>query len=485
MIWSNSLNEKGIEENTIFNLGKRDRKVLKKIFVKANKKALKLQKHYESNCAYEYRNDDDQVTGASGMFIMKDLLFLLKLKELLNKALHVKKRKSAYSVTDLIFLQIEQKIAGIKNIEESWKFQCDKPYLDSRGLTSYPCPQTFRDNLLKFSMENVSEIVQVNRELLRMFGDVIGTTSVTLLIDSKVITVYGNQDGAEVGCNKSKPGRKSYCLKICSLEEFGNLAVHVELCPGNEVSVSYFKDFFDECEKMLPKRWAIKEVKMDSGYYSEKVCSYLESKSLLYTISARESGRLNFLAHCKTDELWSGSVGDGTRAIDMLYKPETWKKERRFIVVKIYIGENKANPLLFEEFKWRTQVLTTNKRESAYECYYAYNNRAQVENVIKELEYGYNAFRQPTNSIVANTANALLGIIAYNLVTIAKNLFFPTEWKNKTVATIRNVLIQIPAVVIGTKRKIIHISRKYPFMETLKKLHENVTFAFIRQYAFE
>lgn len=476
------------DENAALRLSRSQRRPFQLLLRKARKKAARQAARQADNgvelCNYEYRADDDQVTGMAGMFMMKDMLSLLKVKDRFAELLDIKKRSSRYGVDDLTYLLVEQKIAGINSIEESWRLQYDVPYREMHGLDSYPCAQTFRDHLQKFDMKNVEQLMKVNEAILDFFSLLCGPRAVTVLIDSKVITVYGDQEGAEVGNNPRKPGRKSYCLKLCCLEEFGNLIIHVELCPGTDVSATYFRDYFAECEKRIPKGWMIREVKLDSGYYSEDALNYLESRNLLYTVSAREQGRLKTLAHSVIDEIWKGSPGKKPRIIDMMYKPATWKKERRFIAAKIFIGNSIPQPLLFEQFNWRTQVLVTNRKGGAEECYYGYNGRVLVENTIKELEYGYNAFRQPGRSAVANTANAVLGALAFNLATIAKILFFPDEWKNKTVALVRRLLVQIPAVVSGRRRKIIHISGKYPFMKQLNQLHQNIVAAAVRQYAF-
>jgi len=393
----------------------------------------------------------------------------------------------------MTYLLIEQKLLGIQRIEGSEILRDDQPYKELHNLKTYPCKQSFRDHLHHFDMDRIKELVSINREILSLYAKMQGSRTVNLLIDSKVITVYGDQEGAEVGYNPTKPGRKSYCLKLCTIEEFGQFIIHLELCPGDEVGITEFESFFAECERNLPAQWKIGEVKMDKGYYSESILDYFENKGLFYTISAKQFGALGSIVDKREEAFWKGTTGSAPRFSELMYKAASWAKKRRHVIAEIYVGDEEIRDAsgvmkqasLFEEMRWRAQVVVTNKTSvPADQVYYGYNARALIENVLKELGYGYNAFKQPTGSILANTAHAVLSMFAFNIMTFIKRVFFPGGYKTKTLAVIRRRLINVPARILGAVRKQIHVPQGYRFAEVMKQIQEVITHQFLLKNAF-
>ncbi len=60
-------------------------------------------------------------------------------------------------------------------------------------------------------------------------------------MDSTVKTLYGHQDGAEVGYNPHKPGRPSHAYHSYMLSSL-RLVLRVDVVPGNEYTVAHATD---------------------------------------------------------------------------------------------------------------------------------------------------------------------------------------------------------------------------------------------------
>ena len=60
-------------------------------------------------------------------------------------------------------------------------------------------------------------------------------------MDSTVKTLYGHQEGAEVGYNPHKPGRPSHAYHTDMLSSL-RLILRVDVLPGNEYNVSHATD---------------------------------------------------------------------------------------------------------------------------------------------------------------------------------------------------------------------------------------------------
>jgi len=63
-------------------------------------------------------------------------------------------------------------------------------------------------------------------------------------IDSTVATVYGKQEGAEIGYNPTKKGRPSYSIKTAFIANNGD-CVNLRLDGGKSHSKTGFKEFFE------------------------------------------------------------------------------------------------------------------------------------------------------------------------------------------------------------------------------------------------
>lgn len=83
-----------------------------------------------------------------------------------------------------------------------------------------------------------------------------------------------------------------------------------------------------------------------------------------------------------------------------------------------------------------------------------YNDRGQVENIIKELKNGFGMEDMPTGDFGANSFWFSLGVLAYNVFIIKKHLVLPEAFKTKTIQSIRWMLIEIGGKVVKHARRL-------------------------------
>jgi hypothetical protein len=77
----------------------------------------------------------------------------------------------------------------------------DPGYCKVKGIEKVPDESTFRQLLAKFEQANVHQLQQVNQSLLELKAKIDGYREVWIDIDDTVITLFGNQEGGEVGYN--------------------------------------------------------------------------------------------------------------------------------------------------------------------------------------------------------------------------------------------------------------------------------------------
>ena len=76
--------------------------------------------------------------------------------------------------------------------------------------------------------------------------------------------------------------------------------------------------------------------RLDSGFCSNEVMSYLESKQMKYIVAARFSHPIQRLIDIH--DLWT-TIDDGVQICDKVYQANSWSDERRIVIVRQKISE--------------------------------------------------------------------------------------------------------------------------------------------------
>ena len=115
---------------------------------------------------------------------------------------------------------------------------------------------------------------------------------------------------------------------------------------------------------------------------------------------------------------WEAGKVAGTEVAEILYQGAS-RRERRMILVRHRISEKKrpGGKLLFECPGYRFQALVTNLPTSVspLDVWLEYNGRAGIENVIKELDYGFALSKLCCKKFWATEAALSLAVFTYNL----------------------------------------------------------------------
>ena len=153
----------------------------------------------------------------------------------------------------------------------------------------------------------------------------------TLDFDSSVLTRYGSQEGAKRGYNPQKKGRASHHPLMAFINDL-RLVANFWLRSGDTVSSSNFLSFLENTlEKLENKKVSL--VRMDSGFCSDGIMSYLENrpKPLNYIIAA--------IFYHPIQRLIAGSenwilLDEGIEICEKRYRATDWKTERRMVIVR-------------------------------------------------------------------------------------------------------------------------------------------------------
>ena len=426
---------------------------------------------------FEYVADDKNMTFSASMPQMIDFLRVIGFEDIFDRHVRINKRKSPYSSSKIGELLVLQNILGIERIEGSRKLAQDDILKSKLNLDRYPDPETFRDELGRYRDSNIDELFWVNREILEKLCTLTEPGYIDLHFDSKVITVYGNQEGAEVGYNPWKPGRRSYHLKVCVIEPFG-FVLAIELQPGSCVSSTGFIEFYKRCVEAVPQsHFVIRTVRLDRGFFSQETIESIEGDYLFFEIVAKQYSSIkNWISeYIAEDEFEPFYTDDTVSGTSFIYRFKNWDKPREFIVVRKLIRHDKDGQLfLFPRYS--LQVICHNQMDmDPKEVWEDYNKRAKIELTIRDLDYDHYITNVPTGRFLSNFAYFWFCVFSYNLILIFKNFVLAGDWSQFRTSTIREKLLNIPGKLVNRSGTFcMRLMHGFPHTEVLQRIGERL-----------
>jgi len=283
---------------------------------------------------------------------------------------------------------------------------------------------------------------QLFTKLFQWFFTNIKFDKYTLDLDSSVFTRYGDQEGAEKGYNREKPGRKSHHPLIGFLSEC-KMICNIWLRSGSSYTTNNVFYFIEDTLERL-KGKIVGLIRADSGFFDEKILEYLEEedRAIDYIIAGK------FYAPIKREiinqKTW-WSIKDGIEVSEVMYKCQNWKKSRRIVIVRQSIKKNskatgKELRLFPDELftaKYRYSCFVTNiTKLSAAIIWQTYKNRADSENRIKEIKYDFGADSFNMYEFYGTDAALNFVIMAYNIMSLFKQTVIQSDVFNR-MSTLR------------------------------------------------
>src|SRR6266542_628626 len=338
------------------------------------------------------------LTHYGGVYLLHRFLTRIGLKNAIATEIRLIQRNNRYTVGELLLAILYPIILGLERIETTQLLQHNGVFRYLSGLPTYPDPSTLRRFLLRVAPQALTRLRKLHdRFLAKMIAKPHLPSRLIFDLDSTVLVVYGKQQGAEVGYNPTKRGRRSYHPLLC-FEGRTKDFWHGELRPGNVHTASGILDLLKAC----------------------------------FVIVARLTRPIKRkLAHLKYV-----SVSTGVQTAEFYYQPLRWFHPYRFVVIRRPQSEESDQKLtLFKLGSYHYQVLVTNLDLRPLNLWRFYNGRAGIERIIRELKGDYPLGKIPTRHFFANDAYFHLLLLAYNLVNWFKRLCLPREFQTATLDT--------------------------------------------------
>lgn len=410
--------------------------------------------------------DERQITHFGGMWLIQRFCNKLRLRHWLHRYVRPFQRRTEYDPTELLLALLFAIILGLRRINKTEILQYNGAFLEMLGLRRFPDQATLRRFLKRLPPQTIRQLVRLH-DSLRAYLFALPTRRTTLVfdLDSVVVVIYGHQEGARIGYNPKKHGRRSYHPLLCFEAHFQEFW-HGRLRPGNAASSTGAVPFLRVCLAKVPPSIARSRIRfrMDAGFYGNRVIRFLDDSRCGYVIVVPEYPHLRARAQsCRFHRLANGWEAGVFRA-PVHHK---WKQQHRFVVVRRPLPQEPAEAeqlTFFTDTQHVYHLFVTNLKLSPWRVYLFYRPRAAIEKNIRELLYDYPLGKIPTDSWTANVAFFQLLLLAANLVHWFKRLCLPADYRTATLDTIRTDFLVLPARLVRVhKQKVVKLPYDYHY----------------------
>ena len=409
--------------------------------------------------------EEPHLTHFAGMALIHSFCQKLGLKRLLQRCLRPAPRSRDYQAAELLVALLYAIIVGLDRINATQILQYNGAFQQIVGLPRFPDATTLRRFLRRLQPRHIRQLARLHDQLRQaLFARPRPHSSLVFDLDSVVLVIYGHAEGARVGYNPKKRGRRSYHPLLC-FEAHRQEFWHGSLRPGNTVAATGAVPFLRVCLAKVPRGIPRSRIRVrgDAGFFGKRVVEFLDGERVGYTLVAKEYQPIKALAQgCRFKKLRSGwEVGE------FRYQPGRWRLPHRFVVVRRPIPTDpvEAKQLtLFKDTKYAYHVLVTNLRTHPWRVWRFYAQRARIERHIRELLYDYPLAKIPTAEWLPNVAFFQLLLFAFDLVHYFRRLCLPPTYRTATLKTVRRELLVIPGRLVKTDNRYrLKLPKQYHF----------------------
>jgi hypothetical protein len=258
--------------------------------------------------------------------------------------------------------------------------------------------------------------------------------------DTTVKTLYGYQEGAEVGYNPHKPGRPSHTYHSYMIANL-RLILEVEVQSGKQVASKHSSPGLWALLNRLPREHWPALIRGDRDWGTEANMQQAEQEGLPYLFKLRLTKRTRQLV----ERLMLGrdwvDAGQGWQSAESQLRLSGWSRARRVVVLRrqvkkdlAVVNSNPSDPmqLRFAELcdevtVYEYSVLVTSLEHEMLSVAQLYRDRADAENNFDELKnhWGWGGFT--TQDIKRCRFMARITALIYNWWSLFVRLADPDQ----------------------------------------------------------
>ena len=209
-------------------------------------------------------------------------------------------------------------------------------------------------------------------------------------------------------------------------------------------------------------------VRLDGGFASPQLFTYLERAQVEYVVGMASNARLEKRARRLMGRARVRSRQTGQTAHlygETRYAARKWTRKRRVIIKAEVVRHPGRAP------KNNPRFVVTNLPGPPQAVYEFYCGRGDMENRLKELHHGLELDRTSCSRFLANQFRVLLTLAAYILFQELRRRAAKTACADAQVTTLRERLIKLAVRVERSVRRIVlHLPTTFPWLTTWRQV---------------
>lgn len=394
----------------------------------------------------QYISSNEKITSFAGLKLLTDMAHRLGIVRDLEERVRVKKRRRGIPVADFVLSIAQTMIAGGSSFSDLSVLRGERGTRHLLYDLETPAPTTAGERLRTFTLGHIRQLESVNARAIQRLVERAGLGGpITLDVDSSLFEVHGYlKEGVRYGYE----GKKGFHPLLAFWAE-ERLLVGTRLRSGNRHTADGVLSFLSEARGRLPKDARVR-LRLDAGFYDQKIARYAEKHDLEFSISAHQTSALvRRIGACAEDSWCPYPWQEETEWTEFPYQPDGWPRSYRMLVKRqpFYRG---AQRVLGEFFY--TCVLT-NRSGAGSSLLKHHLARGGIENYIEEFKNGFGARTLPSQKFLANWAWLTIAQLAYNLVQAFKILVLPRKERAAQIKALRFHWFCVAARIIRSARR--------------------------------
>jgi len=352
---------------------------------------------------------------------------------------------------------------GGRHIADLRELREDKTLQKASGLKSIPSDSGTGDWLMRTGKgAGIEGMEKVHRDADIKMLKMDSNEEYTLWADPTIIEL-GDKDYAEM-IYTGQEGDRPILVGLKELPIF----VHYKYRKGNTMggTKEAIQSGFETVEAAGKK---IKHTACDSEFYNAEVINFLSKKnSTTFTIVADKDVAVKEVIKRIAEGQWRpyhdihGIKTDREIAVTVHAMDKTdsfslvvlrWKKQQ----LSLLEPDGYFYHAIATNLEVEAEAAIIIHKESvpdACRAVWQYNERAQMENYLKELKIGVGMEQMPCGEFEANAMYFSIGVLTYNLMIAQKHFVIQEGMQNCTIATLRWKLVQVAAWIADHSNRI-------------------------------
>jgi len=407
---------------------------------------------------FSIESTSEMLTSHSGTILFGEYLKATRIDTLCNTHLPQPGNHRGYEPFEHIQPLLLMLHSGGRVLEDVRMIHQDKALRSLLKMDNVPIAESIGKWLGRHGLMGVYGMEAIHRKILKRYLKPIQDP---LILDIDASVILSQKSTAQTTYKK----QTGYTPMIGHIN--GGFVIHSEFRSGNIAPADNNLSFVQHCKAQLPEDKTLRFLRADAASYQAKLFDWCQKENITYFIGGQRDSSV-----CAEIEALKGweplRTKEGSEhylkeeVSEFIHTMDEAQYAFRMIVIKKSIAPMLPGiwDLLSDEEKAhysqeRYHVIATNADSSMspQEVVRFYRQRAETsENKIKELKNGFNLSYLPSSNFMANAFYFQIGVLAYNLFLLFKQLL-QTRWHKHTVATLRYKLYHIAGKVVYHARQ--------------------------------